>query len=94
MAKKKKETMMSDDWSKVIRNMKTKVYRIYHIDDVERVTPYIFNGWSKDYVTGEKLITMYTKREDDEDLDYGHYKTLTLNMEVFKKNFIEVEEEI
>lgn len=78
-----------DGWSELIKNKKTRVTRIYKKDDVERDLPFMFYGHTSDFLTGEDLIIIQTKRVETPN---GEYLSYTMNMETFKENFIEVEE--
>ncbi len=81
-----------NDWSNTIKNTKTRVTRIYAKYDSKRKTPFIFDGWRRDYKTGEKLISMHTKRQYDDELDA--YLSYVLDFETFSENFEEVEVEM
>lgn len=80
------------DWSESIRNMKTTVKRVFHKGDTDRKTPYIFDGWRRDYLTGEKLISLHTKKHWDDKLD--GYLSIVMSQETFQKEFVEVDVEI
>lgn len=69
--------------------MKTRVTRIYKKDDVERDLPFIFYGHTTDYLTGEDLFIIYTKKVETPN---GEYLSYTMNMKTFENDFIEVEE--
>ncbi|MCM3109983.1 hypothetical protein [Lederbergia lenta] len=79
------------DWSNVIKNTKTEVLRIYRKDDIDRSIPFIFNGWTKDFKTREDMISIYTKKAEN---NYGEYLSYVMNRTTFDENFEEVVEEI
>ena len=87
----KKKSFVSD-WSESIKNMKMTVKRVFKQDDTDRETPYIFDGWVKDYITGEKLISLHTKKHWDDELD--GYHSIIMNEETFHKEFEELDVEI
>lgn len=84
----KKNSDYVSDWSKVIDNTKFKTLRIFKKEDIERKTPFIFDGWKRDYKTGDKLISIHTKKHYDNEIDA--YLGFVLDEDTFRKEFEEV----
>lgn len=88
----KKQNNSLDKWSNYNANHKIKVTRYFLKDDTNRKTPYIFDGWRKDFLTGEKFIVFHTKKDYDEELEM--YASFVLPYQVFADMFDGVEVEI
>lgn len=88
----KKQNNSLDKWSNFIANHKAKVTRYFQKGDTQREVPYIFDGWRKDFLTGEKLVAFHTKKIYDEELDI--FASYVLPYQVFIEMFDGVEVEI
>jgi len=81
MAKKSNKDFI-DAWANAINNSKIKVKRYFRNDDMERETPYIFDGFKNDYETGERLVSFHTNKADNEGYILSYDKFIELFDEV------------
>lgn len=66
---------MKKSWSDVIRDMKFREQRIFNKNDKERNSPYKFNNWLTDFVTGDNVISIYSTKDEKNyvmSADYFH----------------------